>query len=76
MADTLVERVTGQAVASEVSVEVQVVMTDRTLLAEHGEPAYLHGYGVVPAAGPGDWCPRPSEARGCVGSTPHRRPVS
>ena len=49
MADTLVERVTGQAAASDVSVEVQVVMTDRTLLAEHGEPAYLHGYGVVPA---------------------------
>ena len=50
MADTLVERVTGQAAAGDVSVEVQVVMTDRTLLAEHGEPAYLHGYGVVPAA--------------------------
>ena len=50
MADTLVERVTGQAAAGEVSVEVQVVMTDRTLLAGQAEPAYLHGYGVVPAA--------------------------
>jgi hypothetical protein len=50
MADTLVERVTGQEAASDVSVEVQMVMTDRTLLAEHGEPAYLHGYGVVLAA--------------------------
>ena len=31
MADTLVERITGQAAASQVPVEVQLVMTDRTL---------------------------------------------
>lgn len=28
---------------------IQVVMTDRSLLAGDAEPAYLHGYGVVPA---------------------------
>ena len=33
MADTLVERVTGQTRADQVPVEVQLVMTDRTLLA-------------------------------------------
>ncbi|MFW0769375.1 hypothetical protein ACLRGH_05020, partial [Arthrobacter koreensis] len=31
MADTLVERVTGQAAADRVPVEVQLVITDRTL---------------------------------------------
>ncbi|MBD7993886.1 HNH endonuclease [Arthrobacter sp. Sa2CUA1] len=31
MADTLVERITGQATASQVPVEVQLVITDRTL---------------------------------------------
>lgn len=49
MADTLVERVTGQAVAGQVRVEVQVVMTDRSLFQGDVEPAYLPGYGVVPA---------------------------
>ena len=50
MADILVERVTGQPAGSGVPLEVQLVMTDRTLLAGNDEPAYLHGYGVVPAA--------------------------
>ncbi|MFD1506586.1 HNH endonuclease [Georgenia yuyongxinii] len=50
MADTLVERVTGQAVAAAVPVEVQVVMTDRALLAGDDEPATIPGYGTVPAA--------------------------
>ena len=79
MADTLVERVTGQAAAGEVSVEVQVVMTDRTLLAGQEEPAYLHGYGVVPAAWARGWCPTAqtaSEAGGCGASTPLPRPGS
>lgn len=49
MADTLVERVTGQARAGDTGVEVQLVMTDRTLLAGDAEPAFLPGYGVVPA---------------------------
>ncbi|MEB7447387.1 HNH endonuclease [Arthrobacter koreensis] len=38
MADTLVERVTGQAAADRVPVEVQLVITDRTLFTDrHGE---------------------------------------
>ena len=50
MADTLVERVTGQAVADGVEVHVDVVMTDRALLEGDDEPATLPGYGVVPAS--------------------------
>jgi len=49
MADTLVERVTGQTTAAAVSVEVQVVLTDRALLADDVTPARLSGYGTVPA---------------------------
>lgn len=49
MADTLVERVTGQAVASEVPVEIGLVMTDATLFGDDVEPAELEGYGPVPA---------------------------
>jgi hypothetical protein len=49
MADTLVERVTGQAQAEEVPVEVAVVVTDRSLLGEDDEPATVPGYGPVPA---------------------------
>ncbi|GAB3520799.1 HNH endonuclease [Arthrobacter monumenti] len=49
MADTFVERITGQWQADAPAVDVQVVMTDRTLLAGDGEPAFLPGYGVIPA---------------------------
>jgi hypothetical protein len=49
MADTLVERVTGQPVADAVPVEVQLVVTDRALLSGDGTPARLAGYGTVPA---------------------------
>jgi hypothetical protein len=49
MADTLVELVTGQCVAAEVPVEVQVVVTDRALLAGDDTPAHVPGYGPVPA---------------------------
>ncbi|WP_448071489.1 DUF222 domain-containing protein [Georgenia yuyongxinii] len=49
MADTLVERITGQDRAADVPVEVQVVMTDRALLAGDDEPAVIPGYGTVPA---------------------------
>jgi hypothetical protein len=55
MADILVERVTGQASAPAVPVEVQVVITDRALFTSAfgggGEtPAQVPGYGTVPAA--------------------------
>ena len=49
MADTLVERATGQATASDVPVEVGLVMTDRALLGDDTTPAHLEGYGPVPA---------------------------
>lgn len=49
MADTLVERVTGAAVEAAAKIEVQLVMTDRTLFQGESEPAVLPGYGVVPA---------------------------
>ncbi|MEO7753779.1 MAG: DUF222 domain-containing protein [Terracoccus sp.] len=49
MADTLVERVTGQAEAPDVPVEAQVVITDRALLAGDDTPAHVPGYGPVPA---------------------------
>jgi hypothetical protein len=49
MADTLVERVTGHAGAGAAKVELQVVVTDRVLFQGDAEPAYLNGYGIVPA---------------------------
>ena len=52
MADTLVERVTGQHRAAEVPVTVNLIMSDQTLLG-HGagshEPATIVGGGVIPA---------------------------
>jgi len=49
MADTLVERITGTP-GGITGVEVQLVMTDRTLLQADSEPARLSGYGIIPAA--------------------------
>ncbi|PRZ28775.1 uncharacterized protein DUF222, partial [Antricoccus suffuscus] len=50
MADTLIERLTGQACVTEpVPVDIRLVITDRTLLAGGTEPAYLPGYGSIPA---------------------------
>ncbi|MEV7662207.1 HNH endonuclease signature motif containing protein [Paenarthrobacter sp. NPDC089316] len=48
MADTLVERITGSS-AGYSGIDLQLVMTDRTLLAGDSEPARLTGYGIVPA---------------------------
>lgn len=50
MADTFVERLTGQASAGDVPVEVQLVMTDRALLGGDETPARVVGYGPIPAA--------------------------
>jgi len=50
MADTLVERVTGQAAAADVRVEVELVIPADTLLGEGQVPAHLAGYGPLPAA--------------------------
>ncbi|MDX6327205.1 MAG: hypothetical protein QOK15_3559 [Nocardioidaceae bacterium] len=52
MADTLVERVTGQATAEAVPVEVNLVMTDQSVFnigSASDEPAHLDGYGPIPA---------------------------
>jgi hypothetical protein len=55
MADTFVERITGQTTAADVPVEVGVVMSDRSLLGDAPEPADLLGYGPVPAPLTRDW---------------------
>ena len=49
IADTLVERVTGQASASAVPVEVGIVLSDRTLLGMDDEPGTVRGHGPIPA---------------------------
>nr|WP_307362545.1 HNH endonuclease signature motif containing protein [Pseudarthrobacter niigatensis] len=49
MADTLVERLTG-APGGITGVQIQLVMTDRTLFRADAEPARLPGYGTIPAA--------------------------
>jgi len=55
MADTLVERLTGQQAATGIPVEIGLVITDQSLFAghqtpDHHEAAQLQGYGPIPAA--------------------------
>ena len=51
MSDTLVERVTGAARASQPApIELQVVITDQSLLGASDQPATLAGHGPIPAA--------------------------
>ncbi len=45
----MVQRITGQAHAEQVPLEVEVVLTDQALLGEDDEPAVVVGYGAVPA---------------------------
>ena len=49
MADTLVERITGQTQATAVPITVNVVISDHALLGGGHEPAWLQGYGPIPA---------------------------
>jgi hypothetical protein len=49
MADTLVERVTGEVQTSGTPVEVGIVMTDKALLGTSDEPAQIVGHGPIPA---------------------------
>ncbi|WP_418001788.1 DUF222 domain-containing protein [Mycobacterium sp. PDNC021] len=50
MADLVVERVTGRnPIDSPVSVTVNLVLSDETLIAGGEEPAHLDGYGPIPA---------------------------
>ncbi|WP_240690118.1 HNH endonuclease signature motif containing protein [Arthrobacter sp. PAMC25564] len=48
MADALVERITGTPGGIS-GIEIQLIMTDRTLLQGDSEPARLPGYGIVPS---------------------------
>ena len=50
MADTLVERLTGQRSADSTQVEIQLVMSEASLLGGDSEPARLAGFGPIPAA--------------------------
>jgi hypothetical protein len=49
MADTLVERLTGQGGAGNIRIAVNLVMSDAALIGGTPEPAALAGYGVLPA---------------------------
>ena len=49
MADTVYERVTGRSAATPVPVALNLVMADSTLVGDDDEPAWLDGYGPVPA---------------------------
>ncbi|WP_043423267.1 HNH endonuclease [Arthrobacter sp. 9MFCol3.1] len=70
MADALVERTTGTPDGIN-GVEIQLIMTDRTLFQADAEPARLPGYGTVPAG----WArtlinPAPGRAHSGEGGTP------
>lgn len=54
MADTLVERITGQAAADRTPVTINLVISDQTLLGGGTEPAWLQGYGPLSAAAAND----------------------
>ena len=73
MADTLVERVTGQATADGASVTVNLVMTERSLLAGDDEPAEIVGYGPVPAGTARDLLRRHTEVDDPAGQAWLRR---
>ncbi|WP_237689022.1 HNH endonuclease [Cellulomonas fulva] len=49
MADTLTERLTGRTSAPDVPVTVNLVVSDRTLLAAGTDAAHVDGYGPIPA---------------------------
>ena len=63
MADALVERTTGTP-GGITGIEIQLVMTDRTLLQGDSEPARLPGYGIVPAGWARDLLQRGGQAAG------------
>jgi hypothetical protein len=68
MADALVERTTGTP-GGIAGVEIQLVMTDRTLFQGDSEPARLPGYGIVPAGWARDMLTNPGNgpATGAAG---------
>ena len=63
MADALVERTTGTP-GGITGIEIQLVMTDRTLFQGDSEPARLPGYGIVPAGWARDLLTNPGNGPG------------
>ncbi|WP_426976625.1 DUF222 domain-containing protein [Pseudarthrobacter sp. O4] len=63
MADGLVERLTGTP-GGITGIEIQLIMTDRTLFQGDSEPARLPGYGIVPAG----WARDLLKSKGCTGA--------
>lgn len=49
MADTLVQRLTGQTTAEGTPVGVDLLMTDRSLFTDDDTPGHVEGHGVIPA---------------------------
>jgi hypothetical protein len=49
MADTLVERLTGQTAAPDVPISINLIITDQALLDGGNEPAIIDGHGPIPA---------------------------
>ena len=73
MADTLVQRLTGQATADSTPVTVDLVMTEQSMLAGDDEPAEIVGYGPVPAGTARDLLRRYTEIDDPAGQTWLRR---
>ena len=64
LADTLVERLTGQATAGDVAVEVQVLVPVEALLDPDSPlPAQIAGHGPIPARSRGNCSPPPPERK-------------
>lgn len=55
MTDLLFQRITGTATATGAPVAVQLVISDETLLGGGDEPAFVPGYGPVPASAARAW---------------------
>lgn len=62
MSDTLVERLTGQASASDVPVAVNLVVSDQVLLGDSDQPAHVDGHGPLPADLARQWVAAASHA--------------
>ena len=72
MADTLVERATGTP-GGITGVEIQLIITDRTLFQADSEPARLPGYGTVPAGWARTLINTAPDPAGPPGCRPRRR---
>ncbi|CAI3798917.1 hypothetical protein NKCBBBOE_02196 [Pseudarthrobacter sp. MM222] len=69
MADALAERTTGKAGGIS-GIEIQLVLTDRTLFQGDSEPARLPGYGIVPAG----WARELIKGGGSGSGSPQHQP--